>query len=97
MFSATMPEDVTSQLNSWLHNPERLEFKPCARSVSHSITQVVHVCAEHKKPGKLQKHLNLIKEKSKEMRQKPRILIFANTVKVGSAKYSGNLFTPCQE
>jgi len=44
--------------------------------------QVVQVCAEHKKPTKLAKHLQAIKEKSATMRNPPRVLVFANRVKV---------------
>lgn len=40
--------------------------------------QVVQVCAEHKKPLKLAKHLEQIKEGGKGMRNPPRVLIFAN-------------------
>ena len=49
-------------------------------SISASVTQVVHVCAEHKKPAKLQKHLAAIKAAAAAARQRnlPRILIFAN-------------------
>lgn len=44
--------------------------------------QVVQVCAEHKKPAKLAKHLQAIKAKSETMRNPPRVLVFANRVKV---------------
>lgn len=49
--------------------------------VSSNVVQVVHVCAEHKKLSKLQKHLASIDEISKTERHKPRILIFANRIK----------------
>ncbi|GMH36952.1 hypothetical protein BSKO_04825 [Bryopsis sp. KO-2023] len=80
-FSATMPESVSGAAKAWMKKPTKLEFHPSAKSVSRTITQVVHVCAEHKKPGKLLKHLEQINEKCKDARQRPRILIFANTVK----------------
>lgn len=83
VFSATMPERAIELASQWMKSPSTLEFRPSARSVSQTITQVVHICAEHKKPGKLQKHLEMIKEMANERRQKPRIIIFANTVKVG--------------
>lgn len=36
------------------------------------LLKVVHVCAEHKKPQKLLKHLASIKEQSAGMRNPPR-------------------------
>jgi hypothetical protein len=50
--------------------------------------QVVQVCAEHKKPAKLLKHLTAIKERSKDMRNPPRVLVFANRVKVWCASFN---------
>lgn len=49
---------------------------------SRAATQVVQVCAEHKKPAKLLKHLAAIKARSAAMRNPPLILIFANRIKV---------------
>lgn len=48
--------------------------------------QVVHVCAEHKKPAKLLKHFNSIKAASLGARNPPRILVFANRIKVSDPK-----------
>ena len=45
---------------------------------SQPLPQVVQVCAEHKKPAKLTKHLQQIKDASRGLRNPPRILIFAN-------------------
>lgn len=44
--------------------------------------QVVHVCAEHKKPTKLLKHMAAIKASSEGLRNPPRVLVFANRIKV---------------
>eukprot|EP00775_Hariotina_reticulata_P002128 gene2128-2447_t len=46
-----------------------------------SLQAIVHVCAEHKKPAKLLKHLAAIKEASTGLRNPPRVLIFANKIK----------------
>ena len=43
--------------------------------------QVVQVCAEHKKPRKLLKHLESVREACRGARNPPRVLIFANRVK----------------
>lgn len=45
--------------------------------------QVVQVCAEHKKPAKLLKHLTAIQEAAAGLRNPPRVLVFANRIKVG--------------
>lgn len=46
------------------------------------MSALLQVCAEHKKPAKLLKHLANIKEKSSGMRNPPRVLVFANRIKV---------------
>jgi hypothetical protein len=43
------------------------------------------VCAEHKKPAKLLKHLAAIKAAATNKRNPPRVLVFANKIKVGWA------------
>jgi ATP-dependent RNA helicase DDX5/DBP2 len=48
----------------------------------------VQVCAEHKKPLKLLKHLEAIKAASKGERSVPRVLVFCNRIKV-------RVFLPC--
>ena len=42
----------------------------------------MQVCAEHKKPAKLLKHLASIKDKAQGLRNPPRVLVFANRIKV---------------
>jgi hypothetical protein len=51
--------------------------------------QAVHVCAEHKKPAKLLKHLAAIRSQSAGGRNPPRVLVFANRIKVGKCKGGG--------
>lgn len=50
-----------------------------------TFLQVVQVCAEHKKPAKLLKHLEAIKAASQGLRNPPRVLVFANRIKVCAA------------
>lgn len=50
-------------------------------STRYSTSQVVHVCAEHKKPAKLLKHLSSIRAASTGLRNPPRVLVFANRIK----------------
>lgn len=40
------------------------------------------MCAEHKKPAKLLKHLAAVKAASEGLRNPPRMLVFANRIKV---------------
>jgi ATP-dependent RNA helicase DDX5/DBP2 len=49
---------------------------------------VVHVCAEHKKPTKLLKHMAAIKASSEGLRNPPRVLVFANRIKVSACGYA---------
>lgn len=52
--------------------------------VSSNITQIVHVCAEHKKEKKLLKYLDQVRSQAKESptyRHVPKILVFVNTIK----------------
>ena len=50
-----------------------------------AVTQEVLVCAEHKKPRKLLRHLEQLREqeKSSNARSRARVLIFTNTIKTG--------------
>lgn len=45
------------------------------------LLQVVQVCAEHKKPKKLLKHMESIRKRAAGQRNPPRTLVFANRVK----------------
>jgi superfamily II DNA/RNA helicase len=58
--------------------PTRPHPNPCPNTLT---PQVVHVCAEHKKPAKLLKHLAAVKAAAAGARNPPRVLVFANRVK----------------
>lgn len=49
--------------------------------VSSTITQIVHVCAEHKKPKKLIRFIEGIFEEEKAQRNKSSILVFCTKIK----------------
>lgn len=49
------------------------------------ITQAVHVCAVHKKAGKLLKHLAAINLASTAARHRPRVAVFVNRIATASA------------
>lgn len=81
LFSATMPQSLELSASAWLHHPETVQIASSGEELSRSVTQVVHVCAEHKKPKKLSKHLMTIKESSAGLRAPPKVIIFANRIK----------------
>lgn len=49
LFTATMPESLQELAAAWLQQPEVIRVATSAACISSSITQVVQVCAEHKK------------------------------------------------
>ncbi|KAK9917623.1 hypothetical protein WJX75_006589 [Coccomyxa subellipsoidea] len=81
LFTATMPAEVDETAQQWQREPVVLQVSASGASISRTVVQVVQVCAEHKKPKKLLKHLGQIKEASKGIRNPPRVLVFANRIK----------------
>ncbi|GLI64681.1 hypothetical protein VaNZ11_008035 [Volvox africanus] len=83
LFSATMPETVIVAAAQWLRRPEIVSVNSSgANAISRTVTQVVHVCADHKKPEKLLKHLHRVRESIPPGCRNPhRVLVFANRVK----------------
>ncbi|GIL49526.1 hypothetical protein Vafri_5852 [Volvox africanus] len=83
LFSATMPETVTAAAAQWLRRPEMVSVNSSgANAISRTVTQVVQVCADHKKPEKLLKHLSRVRESTPPGCRNPhRVLVFANRVK----------------
>lgn len=65
-----------------LLNPTTVLLNPNPQTPLGSVLQVVQVCAEHKKPAKLLKHLAAVKAASEGLRNPPRMLVFANRIKV---------------
>ncbi|PNG99172.1 ATP-dependent RNA helicase dbp-2, partial [Tetrabaena socialis] len=83
LLSATMPGEVAAAAAQWLRRPEEVSVgEGGANAISRTVTQVVHVCAEHKKPDKLLKHLGRIRDATPPTeRNPPRVLVFCNRVK----------------
>lgn len=77
--SAMVPSESTDETPSTDGGPPRAE----PMTIAPSITQVVHVCATHKKPAKLMKFLRGVRteEKKAAKRQRSRILVFVNKIK----------------
>ncbi|KAL3156027.1 hypothetical protein ABBQ32_013014 [Trebouxia sp. C0010 RCD-2024] len=81
LFTATMPETLQEAAAKWQRKPVIIHLAPGDMSISKTVSQVVQVCAEHKKPAKLLKHLTHIKDSSAGMRMAPKVLVFANRIK----------------
>ena len=95
LVSATMPASVSKLASVWLGagfasvgegaaegSLARLQTANSSIPSSSRVTQVVTVCAEHKKPAKLLKHLARAKDAASSAgeRHAPRVLIFANRI-----------------
>lgn len=61
MFSATSTAESDRATSKWLRKPVKIHIGSSSANISSSVLQAVHVCAEHKKPQKLLKHLQKIK------------------------------------
>jgi superfamily II DNA/RNA helicase len=81
LFTATLPPEVEKAAGDWQCDPARLTATASGELISRSVTQVVQVCAEHKKPRKLLRHLDSVREAGRGARNPPRVLVFANRVK----------------
>lgn len=96
LVSATMPASVSRLASQWLgdgfasvgvgrEDESLLARLPTSSfsSSSSTVTQVVTVCAEHKKPAKLLKHLARARDAASAAgeRHAPRVLVFANRIK----------------
>lgn len=82
LFTATLTADLERHAAAWLGSGfQRVEVELGGELISPTVTQVVHVCAEHKKPRKLLKHLEAIKQQHEGSRNPPRILIFTNRIR----------------
>jgi superfamily II DNA/RNA helicase len=63
------------------------EAAAAAAAISPTVSQVVHVCADHKKPAKIIKHLRAVREQAYAAgkgRSPPRAIVFVNRVKTAS-------------
>lgn len=80
--SATLAPAVEEAAAAWLAaDAARVTLSTNATTIAPTISQTIHVCAEHKKPTELKKHLAAIAAASNGARTKPRVLVFCNRVK----------------
>jgi ATP-dependent RNA helicase DDX5/DBP2 len=84
LFSATTTATADSAFEQWVtDSAQRINVaEEPAEQMSSTVTQVVQVCAEHKKPAKLLKHLRAVNAAAAGARALPRVLVFCNKVKV---------------
>jgi len=89
MFTATLPKRLNIFVNSWIQSPRiDISTKGTLQNIGNSqlgisptVTQVVHVCAEHKKPKKLIKFLKNTWKKDVKKRHVTLVLVFCNKIK----------------
>lgn len=74
---------MTRAFTCLVHNLSNTGAKCCLRGLTQACgsAQVVQVCAEHKKPRKLLKHLEAARAAGRAQRNPPRCLVFTNRVK----------------
>ena len=76
MFSATWPKDVQRLAADYLKQFMQVTIGSLDLAANTNITQIIEVCSEFEKRGKLVKHLEMISQKS------GKVLIFVGTKKV---------------
>ncbi len=73
MFSATWPKEVQSLARDFLNNGYQVNIGSPDLAANHNVTQVIEVCSEFEKRGKLVGHLDHISQEN------AKVLIFTNT------------------
>eukprot|EP00943_MAST-04B_sp_MAST-4B-sp1_P005801 g5801.t1 len=89
MFTATLPKRLNLFVNNWVKHPRiNITTEGTLQSIGESqlgvsptVTQIVHVCAEHKKSKKLIKFLRNTWKKDSKKRHLALVLVFCNKIK----------------
>jgi len=83
LLSATFPPRVEASAEAWLSSPFRFQVGANSINIAPNVEQVLHVCAEHKKPRKLAKFIQEVQaaDKTGGARQRSKILVFCNKIK----------------
>jgi len=76
MFSATWPKDVQKLANDFLKDMIQVNIGSMELTANHNIQQIVEVCSDFEKRGKLIKHLDQISSEN------AKVLIFVGTKRV---------------
>ena len=88
LFSATFTSRIKGVTDAIVAQPRKELFLSGTEGfgdiqvgISPSVTQIVHVCAEHKKPKKLMKFLKKLEKEDEGKRQATSVLVFCNHIK----------------
>ncbi|KAK0223056.1 P-loop containing nucleoside triphosphate hydrolase protein [Armillaria fumosa] len=76
MFSATWPKDVQKLANDFLRDMIQVNIGSMELTANHNIQQIVEVCSDFEKRGKLERHLDKISSEN------AKVLIFVGTKRV---------------
>lgn len=76
MFSATWPKEVQRLAHDFLNNYIQVNIGSTELAANHNVKQVIEVCSEYEKRGRLVKHLDYISQEN------AKVLIFTSTKRV---------------
>ncbi|KAF8920150.1 P-loop containing nucleoside triphosphate hydrolase protein [Mucidula mucida] len=76
MFSATWPKDVQKLANDFLSDMIQCNIGSMELTANHNIQQIIEVCSDFEKRGKLEQHLDKISSEN------AKVLIFVGTKRV---------------
>lgn len=76
MFSATWPKEVQRMAHDFLNNYIQVNIGSMDLAANHRIKQVIEMCSEYEKRGRLVKHLDQISQENQ------KVLIFTNTKRI---------------
>ncbi|PWN39017.1 DEAD-domain-containing protein [Ceraceosorus guamensis] len=76
MFSATWPKEVQRLANDFLNNFVQVNIGSIGLAANHNVKQVIEVCTDFEKRGRLIKHLDTISQEN------AKVLIFTGTKRV---------------
>ncbi|KAK0529683.1 ATP-dependent RNA helicase dbp2 [Tilletia horrida] len=76
MFSATWPKEVQSLARDFLRDGIQVNIGSHELAANHRVKQVIEVCTDYEKRGKLVKHLDMISQEN------AKVLIFTNTKRI---------------
>ena len=76
MFSATWPKEVQRLASDFLSNFVQVNIGSTELAANHNVKQVIEVCTDFEKRGRLVKHLEHISQEN------AKVIIFANTKRI---------------
>ncbi|CAD6886969.1 unnamed protein product [Tilletia controversa] len=76
MFSATWPKEVQSLARDFLRDGIQVNIGSHELAANHRVKQIIEICTDYEKRGKLVKHLDMISQEN------AKVLIFTNTKRI---------------